>query len=339
MKDSDKGWGFFFRSEGLFSKSRIGKRPLIWNCMYKKLLIGLICSLQCWAFAQELAPGPQNQRLFVDGALREVFFYVPESYDGEKAVPMVMMFHGAGENGQVAMRRSGWQEWAEEKNAIVMFPSAGAYVVKEIDDELPTNVWAIPRLNGRIAPEETPLNDLALVDSVYDFAMRTFHLDPSQIYATGFDSGADMALWMAFQRPHYFAAFGLAGGPIRWDAFEKESSNGGALRIAFMVGTEDEAYLKAHDAKGIPFNKGTVLKSSVGQTFKKLQPYCAVSPSPFKSTIDGNLMKMDFRGREGQFVRLMVVEKMGHEFANAIRNKEIGQSAAFLFGDFFNPDL
>jgi len=131
---------------------------------------------------------------------RDFGYYVPESYDGSKPVPLLFMFHGAGGNISEASGGSaengyyGWQTSAHENGFIVLFPQGVGF----------WNLWSL----------SSNSSDLDFVDDMIDWAAANYNISRSHIFTTGHSWGAYFSYCVARWRSDDIAAFAEHSGGI-----------------------------------------------------------------------------------------------------------------------------
>ncbi|HEY9713107.1 MAG TPA: hypothetical protein V6C72_06535, partial [Chroococcales cyanobacterium] len=69
-------------------------------------------------------PGTYHEVMDVNGVPRSYTIHVPEGYDGSKAMPVMVLLHGHGEDGQDIANRSGIDQEADKKGFIAVYPDA-----------------------------------------------------------------------------------------------------------------------------------------------------------------------------------------------------------------------
>jgi polyhydroxybutyrate depolymerase len=132
----------------------------------------------------------------VDGTKRQAIVYSPAKISGK--APLVFSFHGHGDTA-ANFEGVGLQDaWPE---AVVVYPQG---LASPRDGE---PGWQNePGLDGD--------RDLKLVDQAIAELHKTFPIDDSRIYATGFSNGARFSYLLWAVRPKVFAAFGPVAGML-----------------------------------------------------------------------------------------------------------------------------
>lgn len=92
-------------------------------------------------------PGNHEVKLMVGKLERRFVVHVPPQYDGNKAVPIVLMLHGAGGNSENVQRQTGWDDKADEVGFLAVFGNATTPF-----PNLPENLFTNPQFwnNGTL---------------------------------------------------------------------------------------------------------------------------------------------------------------------------------------------
>ena len=125
--------------------------------------------------------------------------FVPASYDGSRAVPAVIDFHGSGSHPEEELLINGFRTAAQARGWIVVLPVAA------VPYEAGGNTWNVPARSGQ--PD-----DVRYVSDVLDDVTRRVCVDPMRIYASGFSAGARLATRVACALSDRVAALGAVGG-------------------------------------------------------------------------------------------------------------------------------
>lgn len=165
------------------------------------------------------------------GEKREYLLYVPRSYDRRRPTPLVISMHGAGLWGASQRDISRWNELADSKGFIVVYPSGvGGKGVR---------IW-------RAEPGEGLARDVKFISALIDTLSAKYNIDPSHIYANGLSNGGGMAFALSCTLSGRIAAIGVVAGaqtlPWRWCPDQRP------MPIIAFHGTAD-----AH----VPYNGGS----------------------------------------------------------------------------------
>ncbi len=135
---------------------------------------------------------------------REYTVYVPKSYDGSTAVPMIFALHGCAMDHNDARNLWNFDLIADQHNVIVVFPFVTSY--SEMRNENCWGYWFDNHVQEGGGGEADDLHGLAQqVESNYN-------IDGSRRYITGISSGGGMAVAEAIAYNDYWAAAAPAEG-------------------------------------------------------------------------------------------------------------------------------
>ena len=162
----------------------------------------------CLSFTGAASAGQLQQKLFSAKSYsgsrdRQYQVFVPATYTGRDAVPMVMVLHGCQQTEVNMINETRFKDLAERDNFIVVYPFITSY-----DGLRNTNCWGF-FLDQHIHQGAGEVEDL------YQIALEVeaaFKIDPNRRYVTGLSSGAGMSVVLAVAQNEYFAAAGSVEG-------------------------------------------------------------------------------------------------------------------------------
>ena len=166
-------------------------------------LIGLpvvIVPIEAFSF---YSANRDNGSFVSSGEKREYLLYVPRSYDRSKPTPLVISMHGAGLWGASQRDISRWNDLADSKGFIVVYPSGvGGKGVR---------VW-------RADPGEDLMKDVRFISELIDTLSRSYNIDSTRIYANGLSNGGGMSFALSCTLSNRIAAVGMvaAAQTIPW---------------------------------------------------------------------------------------------------------------------------
>ena len=143
---------------------------------------------------------------------RPTTIYVPSSYDPATPMPLVFLFHGAGDSGQAVESYMQFRPLAESRGFFYCYPdgsmSYGYRVWSATDvDHDPSADWGAP------IPDD-PGYARELIEEI----TRRFNVDRKRIYMVGRSNGADMAWRMGAQFADLVAGISAQAHSGFWDA-------------------------------------------------------------------------------------------------------------------------
>lgn len=156
-------------------------------------------------------PGIKSCETELAGHLRSWEEYIPETYDGNTEVPLVLTLHG-GAN-WMACARTTWPEVAERENFIVVYP----HCLKK--DEIRWNAWR------EFTEEDGFPDDVAYLDALLALILKKYRIDKTRLYIHGQSVGDKMASTYLFERGYLFAAGACMSGSMGASCFVGEDGN------------------------------------------------------------------------------------------------------------------
>jgi len=173
---------------------KAGKVNIYLNCSVLRamvvvlLLIGSITTynltqLQARGTLQKQVSGGEYFGKILDrGQLRTYYLHVPKSYHPDRPTPLVIVFHGSGGSGRTIARVTGFNDLADAKGFIVVYPNG-------ID-----HYWNTE-------------DDVSFAAALIERLMQVRNIDSNRIYATGFSSGGIFTQALACELSGRIAAF------------------------------------------------------------------------------------------------------------------------------------
>lgn len=154
-----------------------------------------------------LQPGNSTRSIQAGGNSREFVLDVPNAYDGQSAVPLIIDFHGLGGNGSSQRQSSPYRQATGSEGVIMAFPTGLAGPSG--------NAWNV----GPCCVDGTDDVEFAraLVEDVASIAC----IDPKRVYAVGFSMGGGLSHYLACHAADVFAAV----APAAFDLAEENQGD------------------------------------------------------------------------------------------------------------------
>ena len=271
--------------------------------------------------------------LRVDGRERSYAYHVPASYDGTRAVPLVLALHGRLGQGSGEERLSHFDKISNGHGFLVVYP-----------DGLDRS-WADGR--GGTPSDRKSVDDVKFISELIDKMEQEYKVDPSRVYVAGMSNGGFMSSKLACQLPDRIAAVAIVAASLS----ESAAANcHPSVPVSVMVlqGTNDPLVPLAGGALGRNGSGGMVLShDATVEKFAKLDR-CASPPKKEHisdqagdgTTIDAELYSGCAGGTE---VRSYVVNDGGHAWpggmqylpASIIGKTSKNMDASEVIWDFF----
>src|SRR5687767_12465191 len=122
-------------------------------------------------------PGTHRLSLHWAGLERRFLLHVPTGYDGTSAVPVLLMFHGAGGTARWTVQETGWTEKADRDGFLAVFPDGVPANPAE-----PPSFRRNPQLwndgSGRGVIGRLNIDDVGFVHALLDQVEAAFTMDP-----------------------------------------------------------------------------------------------------------------------------------------------------------------
>lgn len=156
----------------------------------------------------------------IDGFMRSWKEYVPFSYDGSKAVPLVVTLHGGsstyGKNNHRAELSTAWASVAEREGFIVLYPQS-------LTPEWAWSAWE--DFSDKKRTEGLP-DDIRYLNQLLDLILKKYNIDQTRLYLHGQSFGDVMSTFYLLNNPeHPYAAAATMSGPVGAERlFEKDGS-------------------------------------------------------------------------------------------------------------------
>jgi len=143
------------------------------------------------------------QSIVHDNINREYILYVPSSYDGTSAVPILFNFHGFGGSASQFMQEADMRSLAEADTFILVYPQGSC-----LDGSSHWNPCPIGGDNKSTA------DDVGFFESMISEISSQYNLDMERIYAAGYSNGGMMAYGLANYKSDLIAAVASVSGAL-----------------------------------------------------------------------------------------------------------------------------
>lgn len=146
----------------------------------------------------------QTQALTLEhrGLTREYRLRVPDGYDGQTPLPLLLAFHGGFGTSLQFELETRFSQLADTAGLFVVYPQAYGS----------TRSWNTGTCCGWAY--NNGVNDIAFVDTLLDVLLSQYAIDANRIYSTGFSSGAMFTYALACNLPHRLAAVSPVGSSM-----------------------------------------------------------------------------------------------------------------------------
>ncbi len=116
--------------------------------------------------------------------MREYVVHLPKKYKSNKALPLLLIFHGGGGTGKQVQRYMGMDAIADKQNFITVYPNG---LGKQWND-------------GREFKEEISANnDVIFVSRLLDKLIKKYAIDTTRIFSTGISNGGFFSIYLSYK--------------------------------------------------------------------------------------------------------------------------------------------
>lgn len=161
------------------------------------ILLLVLINLSISTTAQQTA----NGSIIHDGIDRSYIIYIPENYNPEVAVPLLLNFHGYGSNAFEQMNYGDFRSIADTAGFIIVHPEGTLH-----NGITHWNVggWTIG----------STVDDIGFTNSLIDSLGLLYNIDNERVYSTGMSNGGFMSFLLACQLGNRIAAIASVTGSM-----------------------------------------------------------------------------------------------------------------------------
>lgn len=186
----------------------------------------------------QLSGTPTRGTMTVGDLQRTYRTYVPRGL--AKGAPLVVVMHGAGENGAQMRIETGYgfERLADEHGFAVVYPNAYE------------GYWDVCTIAGDVSANGLNIDDVGFLTGMVDKLVSEIGVDPGRVFAAGSSRGGFMALRLALEAPSRFRAVAAVSANVPSpENFKCKPAGQGTSSVMIMNGTEDPL---------VPFDGGSV---------------------------------------------------------------------------------
>jgi polyhydroxybutyrate depolymerase len=158
---------------------------------------------------------------------RGYWVYLPDRHQGPNLLPVVLVLHGEGMDGESMARLGNLNEKADEAGFLVVYPNGTGQKDKKL-------TWNAGRCCG--SAQYNNREDVAFIENVLNDVENLYPVDRSRVYATGLSNGAMMVYRLAAEIPYRIAAVAAVAGSLEVGS----SAIKWPVPVLHFHGTQDE---------------------------------------------------------------------------------------------------
>ena len=165
-----------------------------------------------------------------DGEQRDFFLYVPSSYDGGTALPVMFAFHGNGGYAEDFVYMADMRSLADSEGFFVVYPQGLI-----LDGE--GTHWN-PMPDGILSDNKSEVDDIGFTEAILDSLPSKYNFDQDRVYATGYSNGAGLAYSLGCFLSDRFAAVAPVSG-LMYEAAAANCDTTHPTSVFVFNGTDD----------------------------------------------------------------------------------------------------
>lgn len=169
---------------------------MIYLSIMKSLILYSFIWLAINAFGQQTI----NSTITHDGLTREYILYVPSSYDGTLAVPLLFNFHGYTSNAQQQMWYGDFRQIADTAKFIIVHPQG------TLDGTGTTHF--------NVGFGGSTVDDVGFTSALLDTLISNYNINEDRVYSTGMSNGGFMSFHLACNLSDRIAAIASITGSM-----------------------------------------------------------------------------------------------------------------------------
>lgn len=282
--------------------------------------------------------GRNDYIITVDDTPREFIVHVPSGYDASQPTPVVFMFHGSRQTGEMLYQFSTWRQKGEQENFITVYPTSWEYLLTTTN-QVETKWNDIGLTN--ITPPGTELkDDIKFVHAIMGLLHVTFNVDETRVFASGFSNGGSFVLTrLMFEMHDTFASFGVSASGISLGnkAFANPPQTI-ANSLYVIMGTEDEVVSSPENPLPFPLAPDEIWNDPFfGPMMRNTTAILSLEPTYEVSEQEGGLTIFRFAnsktGADNEYIFEMV-KGLTHLYPKGNDN-DYDLNAASIFWEFF----
>ena len=185
------------------------------NCREKSIVAGEVIPQ---------VPGSHLCSISYEGIERTFYVYIPESYDGNNPIPLLIGIHGGGGVAKNFNKLTGFSDLAQKEGFIAVYPQ-GLY-----------KQWNA----GRDDPQlKSKADDVGFISAMVDKIGDRLNIDKKKVYAAGISNGGFLAYKLACELPHKITAVAAVASNLPDLICESDKSKDIPISVLVMNGTDD----------------------------------------------------------------------------------------------------
>lgn len=151
-----------------------------------------------------------KKTIMVNGMKRSYYVFLPPNYNSKKSYPVLFVFHGGLRNANSILETTGFRNYQEEYNFILIAPNGLGRFNQET-----FLTWDAGHCSGyaHYLHADEPLFTKSIIEQV----SKLYNIDKKRIYLTGMSNGAMLCYKLVRTLPGKFAGIAVVSGAMNHD--------------------------------------------------------------------------------------------------------------------------
>ena len=158
--------------------------------------------------------GLTTEQIEFDGLTRTYLKYIPDGFDEDSSLPLVMSFHGGAGNASDQLAIADMRSLADQDQFILLYPDA---YPEPVEGE--TN-WQVVVSGDLPFTVPTAHDDIGFVDALIDEMVAAHGIDLNRVYAMGYSNGGGFTFDLACRLNERIAAIGVVARTMYIESYE-----------------------------------------------------------------------------------------------------------------------
>ncbi len=254
-----------------------------------------------------------NQTIMVDGVSRSYILYIPATYDGNSAVPLVFNYHGFTMSATEQMNVCDMRPVADTANFLLVYPQGSLF-------------FGFPHWNVGSWTAGSTADDLGFTAAMIDTLAENYNINQQRVYACGYSNGGYFSFELACQLSDRIAAVAAVAGTMSTETFTACNPMH-PMPVMTIHGTADGT---------VSYNGGTPLNSlsqaamiAYWVDFNNTEAIPVIIDIPDLNTTDGSTVQYQTyqNGDSCTAVDHYKVNGGGHDWPGSFGNMDIDASS------------
>jgi poly(3-hydroxybutyrate) depolymerase len=152
----------------------------------------------------------QQRNATFNGHVRTWYEYVPATYKGDRAVPLVVAVHGGSADGAWMFRATAWAQLADQLGFIVVYPNGSMAPKESCAGTATRSSTRMPRWRFQAITESTKRS---FFKGLIEKTEATYKIDSTRVYMHSQSNGGMMTSYFGLRYPEMLAAMAVGSTP------------------------------------------------------------------------------------------------------------------------------